>query len=813
LQRGIKAQCQQNMSTRSSRISSLLVLVSAIATPCVAADANGGGSPNKTPAVCLACHNDELKTAGMSLEGNALDDPTLAEKVLKKVRASEMPPAPLPRLDPEVARAFASAVEAKLDQRAASAPRPGKPVLHRLNRAEYRNAIRDLFGLTIDLGNGFPVDSSSFGFDNIGDVLSFNPMLLEQYLKVAKRISQLAVGDPDMQPEIADFKAPQRQSDWMGPGFPLGSRGGFSTKYYFPLDAEYGIQALLRSDRLTLGPEPGKRVFAVRQKLTAGYHTVTVTFPEEFAKAEGPFPNIPGMGGPAPGGPIDPLGSGPRHKIEFLIDGQRLKSWDIVPPDGIELSTPVGLLGGPPIVDKVKIDGPYNSTGVGTTPPMQAVFVCRPKSGEEDACAAKIISNLAAHAYRQPVDQKQMGVLMAVYKAESQASSFNKGIQGAIQAILTSPRFLFRIEEDPRGIAPGGVYPVSDYDLASRLSFFLWSTIPDQHLQDLAKSGRLNNPAAIEQEVKRMLADPRSSAFVDNFAGQWLYLRSVGQVKPDTFLFPDYDDGLDHDFKQETTLFFTRILREDRSVMEFLRADYTYLNERLAQHYGVPGVYGPQFRLVDLDPAWHRGGILTQGSMLTTTAHPARTSPVLRGKWVLENILGSPPPPPPPGVNTDLPEQKPGQVQTMREQMEQHRANPSCASCHSRMDPIGFALDNYDSTGAWRTIDSGKPIDASGMLTDGSSFSGPTQLRDVLAAHPDQFVDTLTANLLTYALGRGLTADDQPLVREIRRKAAANGYHFSSLILGVAESVPFRMATAQATDSKPIGAAVQEGKK
>ena len=738
---------------------------------------------------CVVCHSQKLQTAGVVLEGIDFSHPgpnsALLERVLRKVRTGEMPPRGMPRPNVAVREAFTNSLAGALDAEAAAHPNPGRPAVHRLNRAEYSNAVRDLLGVDIKPGELLPVDDSGYGFDNIADVLSVSPALLERYMSTARIVSRLAVGDTGIKPSEEEFLpaearraggSRQQSNERASDDLPFDSAGGMSFSYYFPLDGEYII-------RVKAGPGGGDaRKFEVRQSVKAGLRTIGVAFLRESAKPE--------VEAPATRGPAAAfLGGGrgapppPPALMDLRLDGVKLQRFQVPHGGAAQL----------PAFNGVVISGPYNPTGPGNTASREKVFVCQPAEGHGNACADKILMALARRAFRRPVSEADIRPLMSFYGDGVKQSGFDYGIEKAIRAMLVSPDFLFRVEHDPKGPAPGGAYRLNDFELASRLSFFLWSSIPDDRLLDLADRGKLHDPDVLHAEVVRMMADPKAEALVDNFAGQWLYLRNLAVAKPDPEIFPEFNDALRESFLQETDLFFQSILREDRPVTDLLTANYTYLNQRLAEHYGIPGVYGSQFRRVTLNTP-ERGGLLGQGSILTVTSYPNRTSVVQRGKWILETLLGSPPPPPPP----DIPELKPhnseGRMLTAREQMEQHRANPTCASCHVRMDPLGFAMENYDGVGRWRAKDAGGPIDPSGTLPDGTKFQGPAGLRQAIVEnHSDEFISTFIQKLLTYALGRGVESYDMPAVRAIARQAQRDNYRMSAVITAVVNSTPFQM--------------------
>jgi mono/diheme cytochrome c family protein len=738
---------------------------------------------------CITCHNDRLKTAGLTLENVSLSNipagAAVWEKVTRKLRAGAMPPAGRPQPDKQAVTAFVSSVEAVLDREGAARPRPGRTeAIHRLNRAEYQNAVRDLLALEIDVAALLPADDMSYGFDNIAGVLKITPSLLDRYLAAARQISRVAIGDVTLPPTAETFRLRADLSqDVSFHNLPLGTRGGTSIKYHFPVDGEYVIavetiaggsdghelEVSVDGERIRVIPVGARRAAGlsaydeaeagpiVRTKITAGPKTVGVTFVKRSsALAETlrePF--------------LAPQAEG----------GTRLQ----------------------PSVGSVTITGPFNPTGPGDTPARQRIFSCRPANpsgrtadAAADKCARQILSSLARRAYRRPVTNAEVDTLVGFFKSGRDESGFDRGIEMALRRLLVSPEFLFRVELDPPGNTVGAPYRISDLSLASRLSFFLWSSIPDDELLDVAVKGTLKQPAVLERQVRRMLADPRAAALGQNFAGQWLQLRTIEGSVPDVYLFPNFGENLRRDFRTETELFFQSLLTENRSVLDLLTADYTFVNERLAKHYGMPNVYGGHFRRVTIaDP--NRRGLLGQGSMLTVTSLADRTTVVGRGKWILDNLIGMPPAPPPDNI-PPLPEQKTaGRELTLRERMERHRANPTCASCHARMDPLGFALENFDATGQWRTREGSVPVDASAVLPDGSTFSGPSGLRAHLVGRKDEIVRTTAEKLLVYALGRGLESYDGPAVRAIVRNAAKTNYTFQSLVAGIAASTPFQM--------------------
>lgn len=732
-----------------------------------------------TDQYCVSCHNDKLKTAGFSLQGlnpdQAQDHAEIWEKVISKLRAGEMPPPGVPHPEKAAAEAFTVKVEKELDAAAAAHPDPGRPAIHRLNRVEYSNAIHDLLGIDLDASATLPNDDSGYGFDNIADVLSSSTVLLERYMSVARTAAALAVGDTHIRLTRDRYTPPEAGLPGSGPprlervsdDLPFDSRNGIAIKREFPVDGEYliHIDFPANSDGVPATP------VELRLPISAGTRIIGVTFFRETSKPELEAPPVKGAPPPVVKNP----GSA---KLDVRLDGTRVRLFDVPVYDK------------PPQLTGVVVSGPYNIRGPGDTPSRRKIFVCHPvKPSEEEPCARQILSSLARMAYRRPVTGNDVGPLMGFYERTRPVSGFDGGIEKAIEAMLVSPKFLFRVEHDP----VKGVHPVSDLELASRVSFFLWSSIPDDELLKIAEQNKLRDPAVLDQQVSRMLDDPRSRALVTNFAGQWLYLRNIPLATPDPDVFKGFDQALRLSMLKETQLFFAEILRDNHSVLDLLNADFTYLNARMANHYGIPGIYGSQFRRVALTDS-NRGGLLGQASILTVTSYPNRTSVVQRGKWVLENLLGTPPPPPPADVPTLDPHGKDGKM-TLRQAMEAHRANATCAACHARMDPIGFALEPYNGIGEWRAKDeSGATIDASGKLPDGTTFNGPAGLRNLLVtSRRDEFVDTVAEKLLTYALGRGLEYYDQPAVRAMIRKTAGNDYRIGDMIHAVVHSTPFQM--------------------
>jgi len=725
---------------------------------------------------CVGCHNDKLKTAGVSLTGihtaNAGASAATLERVLRKVRTGEMPPLGLPKPDDALRASFVAFVEAQLDRASAANPNPGAPAIHRLNRAEYSNAVRDLLALDLDHSANLPADDSGYGFDNIGDALTVSPLHMEKYMSSARRVARLAVGTVKASPSIERFNAGRGSVDL--DGLPLGERNGIVFKRYFPVDADYTILVRVRGNPAPNSPpaQLDLRIDGQRAKL----FDVSISNAEEAQGSRNYELRLPMKAG------MHTIGAG------FLSEFWKVEA---APPAARRGQAP------PPVaasaVDYVQIGGPNRVTGPGDTESRKRIFICRPAPGQaEEPCANRILSSLAGQAYRRPVGPADLAPLLKLFAAgRADGGSFDAGIETGLRAILVSPDFLFRVERDPAGSAPGSIHPVSDLELASRLSFFLWSSIPDEELLNTARQGKLHDPKVLEQQVRRMLCDDKSKALVDNFAGQWLRLRNITEWKPDPEKFPQFDEALRSAMRRESELFFENIIHQDRPVTELLDADYTFVNERLARFYGIKDVRGGYFRKVPVNTA-ERGGILTQAGILMVTAYPTRTSPVLRGKWILESLLGAPPPPPPPDV-PQLEESGATSPRNLREQLEKHRANLACATCHVRMDPLGFALENYDPIGRFRTKDGDSPIDASGALPNGTKVEGAAGLKQVLLEHKDQFVECLANELLTYALGRGLEYYDAPAVRQMRRNAAQKDYRFSALVLAAIHSEPFQM--------------------
>jgi mono/diheme cytochrome c family protein len=755
---------------------------------------------------CVTCHNERAKTAGLTLDTQDITNPPAGaavwEKVIRKVRGGLMPPVGMPRPDKTALAGLASYLETSIDR--AAAPTPGRTVLHRLNRAEYGNAIRDLLALDVDVQSLLPPDDSAYGFDNIADALGVSPVLMERYLSAAWKIAALSVGDPKTAPTKETFRVrgDLSQDDHIE-GLPIGTRGGMLVRYTFPVDGEYVISPKLYRETVNI----------IRGLEVA--HDLEVTFDGErvlltrFGGREDEQANY--LSPTAAGDDLEKrfqkrltVKAGPHDVGVAFVKKSSAPTVDLLQPflrERIDPITPVGI----PELDKVTVEGPFNVTGPGDSPSRRRIFspadaLRRASPADELACAKTILSTLARRAYRRPVTDAEMARLTGFYQSErTRSGSFDAGIENALTFMLVSPQFLFRFELDPGNAAPDSVYRISDVELASRLSFFIWSSIPDDQLLNLAVQGRLQNPAVLEQQVKRMLGDHRARALGSNFAGQWLYLRNLKSLRPDEDFFPDFDDNLRQALQRETELLFESIVLEDRSVLDLLNADYTFVNERLARHYGLENIYGDQFRRVAVRDDF-RKGLLGHGSILALNSYANRTSPVTRGKYVLTNILGTPPPEPPP--NVPALDETPGKPLTMRERMEEHRKNPACANCHKLMDPIGLALENFDGIGRWRTADAGVRIDASSTLWDGTQVDGPAGLRQAILNRPDQFARTATEMLLTYALGRGLEYYDMPVVRAVVKDAARNHYRFSSLVTGIVTSVPFQMRRAQGNENQ-----------
>jgi Protein of unknown function (DUF1592)/Protein of unknown function (DUF1588)/Protein of unknown function (DUF1585)/Protein of unknown function (DUF1587)/Protein of unknown function (DUF1595)/Cytochrome C oxidase, cbb3-type, subunit III len=753
---------------------------------------------------CVTCHNQKLKTASLTLDTidtvNVANSAQAWEKVIVKLRSRAMPPVGMPHPDNATYDSVADWLESELDHAASAHVNPGRTAsLHRLNRAEYANAVRDLLAVEVNPQEMLPPDEQAFGFENNAEALSMPPALLDRYVSAAASIARLAVGDPTLPPTVVRYGAIKnnpndltylRQTERLGEEFPLGTKGGVAARHYFPVDGEYVLRIRLqrawdniirglnvqthfelrvdgvRVGQFTLGGEKspsktfqfdGDEPLQVRVPVKAGLRQVVAT----MIKSDGP----------------EPEGGGP----------DRLSPYSRASDNA---TAPVAIAA-------LWIGGPYGGKVPQDSPSRKLLFVCSPASpAEETPCATKILSGLSRRAYRRSAGDDDVQTLLAFYKRGRAAGNFDDGIRAALERVLVSPDFLFRIEGDASGVAPGGTYRISDVELASRLSFALWSSIPDDALLDLAIRGKLHEPAVLEQQVRRMFADARTrTSLVQNFFADWLQTRNVWLVKPDSTKFPFFDDNLRAAFVSEMELFLDAQLKDDRSILDLLTSNETFLNEQLARHYGISGVYGTHFRRVKLTDE-NRFGLLGKASLLTVTSYTTRTSPTIRGKYLLENILAAPMPAPPPNIPTLESSNKDGKPMSVREMLEMHRANATCASCHARMDPLGLSLENFDGIGEWRATDAGHPIDASGVLLDGTRVSGPRELRQALLAQKTQFAKAVTEKLLTYALGRGLEYSDAPAVREIDRAAAADDYRWSSLVLAVVKSAPFQMRSA-----------------
>jgi hypothetical protein len=758
---------------------------------------------------CVTCHNQRLKTAGLLLDQlditQVAANAAVLEKVVRKVGTGQMPPAGAARPDQAAADTFVASLVTALDRASAAAPNPGRPAAHRLNRTEYVNAIRDLLALAVDGRALLPADDSSYGFDNIADVLSMSPALLDRYMSAATKVSRLAIGDATIRPSFQTYRLSRflRQDVRMDEKLPFGTRGGAAIDHSFPSDGEYVVKIRLQKPGLGQGGIRGMekqhqielrldgtllKQFSVGGEVTEGAYRTGIAFD-----------------------PDDPVAARLhtyRHNADNHLEmrfattaGRRTIGVAFLKepkfPEGVLSERHVIIdragLDGEPGVDSIEIGGPYGAKMPDDTPSRRRIFVCDPATTqEEEPCAKRIISTLARRAYRRPVTDIDVQPLMTFYADARRDGDFDAGVASALEALLVSPKFLFRVEQDPAGAKPGTVYRVSDIDLASRLSFFLWSSIPDDELLQAAERGQLKDQKVLSQQVRRMLADDRSKALVDSFAAQWLLLRNMRLATPDPDLFPEFDDSLKEAFARETELFFESQVRENRSVLDLFTADYTFLNDRLAEHYGIPKVYGSHFRRVQLtDPV--RFGLLGKGSVLTVTSYAHRTSVVKRGKWVLENVLGAPPPPPPANV-PPLEENKQGAKPTsLKERMEQHRKNPGCAVCHARIDPLGFALENFDAIGQWRQTDNGIPVESTSVLADGTKLDGPVSFRDALLDRGDEIVTNVIEQLMTYAVGRGLEYYDAPAVRKIMREATPGGHRWADLVTGIVRSMPFQM--------------------
>ena len=775
---------------------------------------------------CVICHNQavvnslatsneglqttQLRNLGLTLDTEDVSDlaanPEVWEKVIKKLRVGVMPPPNYPRPDKVRYDGFRTWLENELDSIAANRANPGRTqAFHRLNQTEYRNSIRDLLDLNIDVSDLIPADApDQYGFDNNAEVLALSPLSVERYVNAAHKIAELAIGAPPRGASITTYDVPLNliQDDRLSEDLPFGSRGGTAIEHLFPVDGEYRITLNLQTNYVDFvrGFDDANEV----ELSLDGEHLQTYAFGGDAPGIPAPYSyagNIRGsddweefMMAFADEGfeLVLPVKAGPRV-IGATFPREMWEAEGVQQPRlfGYQLAV-TELPDGNPGIGSVEIEGPLSIDGSGITPSRQQIFSCEPISADEEpACARQILSSLARRAYRRAVTENDVQGLMEFYKQGQLEGGFETGIQFALERLLVSPDFLFRIEQDPRNAEPDSMYPVTDTELASRLSFFLWSSLPDDELLDLVERSELRDPGVLETQVKRMMSDSRSSGFIENFVGQWLYLRNLDGIYPDPAAFPEFDENLREAFQRETELFIDDQIRSDRSLRELLSADYTYVNERLAEHYGIPKIYGNRYRKVMLEGA-ERGGLFGHGSLMMVTSYPNRTSPVLRGKFVLENLLGGPPPEPPPNVPA-LETSNDGKQLTMREAMAMHRENPACRVCHAAMDPIGFSLENYDAVGKWRTQFAGQAIDASGLLPDGNTFDGPDGLRGLLLERPDDFVGTITEKLMRFALGRSLEYYDMPEVRGIVRAAREDDYRWSSVILGVIKSAPFQM--------------------
>lgn len=758
---------------------------------------------------CTGCHSARAKVGNLVLEGLSLDkvadNAVIWEKVIRKLNGGQMPPQGMPRPKAEASQGLAQFLATSLDRELAAKVDPGRAPIHRMNRTEYANAVRDLLAVEIDPAEYLPPDDESDGFDNIADALRVSPTLLDQYLVASRKLSALAVGDMETTPISRFVQVPPdlSQEDHVE-GLPLGTRGGVLIEHNFPLDAEYDFSVFLLQN-------------------IVGYVTGLEYAHELEISIDGQRVFLAPVGGEEDnkmsdanlGVAKDTLDARLKSRIPVKA-GRRAVAVTFVRRNSAPTDEPLQPftrdhdlqnMNGLPLVDHVQITGPFKATGPGETASRKRIFTCQPKTAAaEVGCAKQILSALASRAYRRPVAEADLSSLMSLYDAGRKDGSFEKGVQNGLRLILANPKFIFRSEPDPKSALPGSVRRLTDLELASRLSFFLWSSLPDEELINLAAQGKLKNAAVLDQQVKRMMADARADAMVSNFAGQWLLLRNLNGQPRDPNVFPNYDANLRSAFRTETEMLFQAVMREDRSVLELLTADYTFVNQRLAQHYGIPGVYGSHFRRVKIaDP--NRRGILGQGSFLTVTSESNRTSPVKRGKYILETILGTPPPAPPPNVPALKENDESGRnATTLRARLALHREAATCSTCHSVMDPLGLALENFDAVGRWRTKELGGQIDTAGQLADGTKVSGPTELRDALMKRPDQFTGTMTEKMLTYALGRAVEAADMPVVREITRQTARQNYKFSAVVLGIVKSTPFQMKKVPVAKAQQVAA-------
>src|SRR5262245_15432829 len=779
----------------------LLATVAAVALcPSLYSQSPGPSAADSRRAVisqyCAGCHNDQVKSGRLDLAGlDAAHVETAApqwEKVVRKLRSGMMPPAGMKRPDAATTKAFIASLETALDQAGAAKPNPGRTAVHRLNRAEYKNSLHDLLGVEVDPAAYVPPDDASHGFDNMADVLSLSTTVMEGFVRAASKVSRLAVGDLEMNPVTETFTLTQGMSQMRHvEDTPFGARGGIAVQHIFPVDGEYvfkmnfwhastgGLFGLTTSGEQIEVSVNGERValLDINPRLTtmedvrtppikvkAGLQTVAAAF---IQKA---------------GGMVEDSLAPFKYALSDLTTG-----------------TVPGLTGLPHL-RSFAISGPENVTGPGDTPSRGKIFVCKPASATDEVpCARTTISTLARQAFRRPTTETDVRDLLTVYQSARGKGDFEFGITAVVQAIISDPEFVFRFERIPKNLKPGTNYRIADLELASRLSYFLWSSAPDEQLLNVAVQGKLKDPSILEQQTKRMLADSKSEQLAANFAGQWLYLRNLSDVQPDNYIYTDFDDVLKESMQRETELFFDNIVHEDRNILDLLTADYTFVNERLAEHYGIPNIVGSRFRRVPVTDE-NRKGLLGHASILTLTSLSNRTSPVAGGKWVLENIIGTPPPTPPPNVPALMENSENQKRVSVRERMEKHRSVEPCASCHKIMDPIGFALENFDGVGQWRVRDSGFKIDASGQLLDGTPIDGPVGLRNALVNnYSEAFIRTFTEKLTTYALGRGLEYFDMPVVRSIQRDASRRSNRFSDFVLGIVKSAPFQMRRVEET--------------
>jgi len=802
----------QNRNSKSMRRSSLILLC-LVLLAAVRPEARAQSDPSVRAVLdqyCVTCHNEKLKTAGLMLDKADIAHPgasaELWEKVLKKLHAGEMPPPGRPRPDPPSYAALSSFLEKGLDDAASANPNPGRVAVHRLNRTEYRNAVRDLIGLQIDTKSLLsPDEADQEGFDNVASVLSVSPVLLEAYLSAARSISRLAVGDPTINPVSDVFKIPTAlvQDERTSEDLPFGSHGGASIRYHFRLDGEYRIKVLLKRQLylyiMGMG-EPHQIDIRIDgtllRRFDVGGKAKGMTMPESFA---GNTQGDPGFEEYMHNADADlevrvPIKAG-THDVGVSFVRRFWEPEGILQPQQRGFArTTNELYHGYPAVATVSIGGPYQTTGItDDAPSRRKIFICRPATAaSEGRCATKILSTLAKRAYRRPVTDQEVQTLLDFYKEGRTGGTFDAGIQRGLERILAAPSFLFRIEREPANALSGSAYPLSDVDLASRLSFFIWSSIPDDELLNTAIAGKLKQAGVLEQQVRRMLANSRSRALVDNFINQWLGLGKLTGLVPDADAFPDFDENLREAMRQETEEFVVHQIREDRSILDLLTANYSYVNERLGRFYGIPNIYGNHFRKATFTDGI-RGGLLGQASVLTVTSYPNRTSVVLRGKWLLANMLGTPPAPPPADVPTLKDAGQDGQPRSLRDRMERHRSSAACAGCHQRMDALGFALENFDALGKWRTVADGETVNAFASLQDGTTFDGVAGLRNFLVSHKDDYVRTVAEKRLAYGIGRGIEYYDMPALRKIARDSAPSDYRWSSLVLNVIRSTPFSM--------------------